>query len=69
MAVKISNGDVKWIKISTGLFDDEAIQVILDLPDGAILLEIWLRLLIAAGNVMILVCYISKKIYLIHQKF
>ncbi len=50
MAVKISNGDVKWIKISTGLFDDEAIQVILDLPDGAILLEIWLRLLIAAGK-------------------
>lgn len=42
--------EVKWIKISTGLFDDEAIQIILDLPEGSVLLEIWLRLLIAAGK-------------------
>lgn len=43
--------DIKWIKISTGLFDDEAIQVILDFPDGAVMLEIWLRLLILAGKI------------------
>lgn len=43
--------EVKWIKISTGLFEDEAIQIILDMPDGAVMLEIWLRLLIAAGKV------------------
>lgn len=42
--------DIKWIKISTGLFDDEAIQLILDFPDGAVILEIWLRLLILAGK-------------------
>ena len=43
--------EVKWIKISTGLFEDEAIQIILDMPDGAVMLEIWLRLLIMAGKV------------------
>lgn len=42
--------EIKWIKISTGMFDDEAIQVILSLPEGPTLLEIWLRLLITAGK-------------------
>ena len=50
MADKIPE-EVKWIKISTGLFEDEAIQIILDMPDGAIMLEVWLRLLIMAGKV------------------
>ena len=43
--------DIKWIKISTGMFDDEAIQIILNMPDGSTLLEIWLRLLITAGKI------------------
>ena len=42
--------EIKWIKISTGMFDDEAIQVILSMPEGSTLLEIWLRLLITAGK-------------------
>ena len=44
-------GDIKWIKLSTGMFEDEAIQVILSMPDGSTLLEIWLRLLISAGKI------------------
>ena len=50
MVDKITN-EVKWIKISTGLFEDEAIQIILDMPEGSMMLEIWLRLLILAGKV------------------
>jgi predicted phage replisome organizer len=50
MADKIPE-EVKWIKISTGLFEDEAIRIILDMPDGAVMLEIWLRLLIMAGKI------------------
>lgn len=43
--------DIKWIKLSTGMFEDEAIKVILSMPDGSTLLEIWLRLLISAGKI------------------
>lgn len=42
--------EIKWIKIATGMFDDEAIQIMLSMPEGSTLLEIWLRLLIAAGK-------------------
>ena len=42
--------DVKWIKITTDMFDDEKIKVIENMPDGDSVLVIWLRLLILAGR-------------------
>jgi len=42
--------DVKWIKLSTGLFDDEKIKLIKKMPDGATVLIVWMQLLIEAGK-------------------
>lgn len=41
--------DVKWIKITTDIFNDEAIKVIEQMPEGDALIVIWLKLLIRAG--------------------
>lgn len=41
--------EIKWIKITTSIFDDEAIKVIEQMPEGDALLVIWLKLLIQAG--------------------
>lgn len=43
--------DVKWIKISTGIFDNRKIRQIENMPDGDALVVIWLKLLILAGEV------------------
>lgn len=43
--------DVKWIKISTGIFDNRKIRQIENMPDGDALVVIWLKLLILAGDV------------------
>ena len=42
--------DVKWIKLTTDLFDDEKIDFIQSLPEGDSLLMIWVRLLTMAGK-------------------
>lgn len=42
--------DVKWIKISTGVFDDEAFQLIEDLPERDAIELIWFKLLVLAGK-------------------
>ena len=42
---------IDWIKLSTRMFEDEKIRIILSMPDGAIKLLIWLRLLTQAGKV------------------
>ena len=42
--------DVKWIKLSTDMFDDEKIDFIQSLPEGDSLLVIWVRLLTMAGR-------------------
>lgn len=42
--------EFEWIKITTGLFDDEKIKVIESMPEGDTLLIIWLKLLILAGQ-------------------
>ena len=39
-----------WIKLSTGIFDDEKIKLIELLPEGDSLLIIWLKLLCFAGK-------------------
>jgi predicted phage replisome organizer len=43
--------EVKWIKITTSMFDDEKIRVIHDFPEGAEILLIWVKLLCMAGKV------------------
>jgi len=42
--------DVKWIKLSTDMFDDEKIDFIQSLPEGDSILVIWVRLLTMAGK-------------------
>ncbi len=43
--------EIKWIKISTNIFDDEAIKIIEQMPEGDALIVIWLKLLITAGRI------------------
>lgn len=43
--------EIEWIKISTGLFDNEKIKLIRKLPDADTIIIIWLNLLILAGKV------------------
>ena len=42
--------DVKWIKITTDIFDDEKILMIESLPDADTLIVIWFKLLCLAGK-------------------
>ena len=41
--------DIDWIKVDTGLFDNEKIKLIQALPDADTIIVIWLALLIQAG--------------------
>ena len=42
--------DVKWIKITTDLFDDEKIILIESLPDSYAIIVVWIKLLCLAGK-------------------
>ena len=42
--------DVKWIKITTDIFDDEKILLIESMPDADALIVIWFKLLCLAGK-------------------
>lgn len=42
--------DVKWIKLSSDIFDNRKIRMIEGMPDGDALVVIWLKLLVLAGN-------------------
>ena len=42
--------DVKWIKITTDIFDDEKIAIIESLPEGDSIIVIWFKLLCLAGK-------------------
>jgi len=42
--------DIKWIKITTDLFEDEKIKMIDSLPESDAVLVIWLKLLTLAGK-------------------
>lgn len=41
---------VKWIKITTDIFDDEKILLLEDLPEGDSIIVIWFKLLCLAGK-------------------
>lgn len=43
--------DVKWIKITTGLFDNRKIRQIESLPEGDRIIVIWVKMLCLAGNI------------------
>ena len=43
--------DVKWIKITTDLFDNRKIRQIENLPDGDGIIVIWVKMLCLAGNI------------------
>lgn len=43
--------DIKWIKITTEMFDDEKIRIIERMPEADTLLVIWIRLICLAGKV------------------
>lgn len=42
--------DIRWIKITTDIFDDEKILLIETLPDGDALIVIWFKILCLAGK-------------------
>lgn len=42
--------DVKWIKITTDIFDDEKILLIESLPDAYAVITVWFKLLCLAGK-------------------
>lgn len=42
--------NVKWIKLSTSMFDDEKIKLIEQMPDADTILVIWIKLLSQAGK-------------------
>lgn len=39
-----------WIKLSTDIFDDEAIRLIDDMPEADAIINIWFRILVLAGK-------------------
>lgn len=42
--------EVKWIKLTTSMFDDEKIKLIESMPDKDTILIIWIKLLVQAGR-------------------
>ena len=42
--------DVKWVKITTDVFDDEKIMLIESLPSGDSIIVIWFKLIVFAGK-------------------
>lgn len=42
--------EVKWIKITTNIFDDEKILLIESMPDADAIIVIWFKLLVLAGR-------------------
>ena len=42
--------DVKWIKLTVDFFDDEKVLLISNMPDGYIIILVWVKLLCLAGK-------------------
>ena len=43
--------DIKWIKITTEMFDDEKIRIIEAMPEADAIIVIWIRLICMAGKI------------------
>lgn len=46
----VKTNEIKWIKICTGIFDDEKIMLIENMPDADKIIVIWFKLLCMAGK-------------------
>ena len=55
--------DVKWIKISTYMFDNRKIKHLRRLPDGDNIVLIWVMLLTIAGR-----CNANGRVYILRKK-
>ncbi|MFT9371885.1 MAG: phage replisome organizer N-terminal domain-containing protein [Paenibacillus polymyxa] len=42
--------EIKWIKLSTGMFDDGKIKIIEDMPEADTIIVIWLKLMTMTGR-------------------
>lgn len=42
--------EIKWIKLSAGIFDDQIIRLITSMPEGDAICLIWIQLLVEAGK-------------------
>jgi predicted phage replisome organizer len=42
---------VKWIKLTTDIFDDEKIKLIESMPEGDSIINVWIKLLTLAGKI------------------
>ncbi|WP_264453486.1 phage replisome organizer N-terminal domain-containing protein [Paenibacillus polymyxa] len=42
--------EIKWIKLSIGMFDDEKIKIIEDMPEADTIIVIWLKLMTMTGR-------------------
>ncbi|MGG6309833.1 phage replisome organizer N-terminal domain-containing protein [Paenibacillus macerans] len=42
--------EIKWIKLSTGMFDDEKIKIIEDMPEADTIIVIWIKLMTMTGR-------------------
>lgn len=47
----VMTGDIEWIKLSTAIFKDEKMEVVLSMPDGEAIFLTWIRLLCLAGKI------------------
>ncbi|WP_160687654.1 phage replisome organizer N-terminal domain-containing protein [Clostridium sp. C2-6-12] len=43
--------DIKWIKIDSHIFEDEKIKLIETMPEGIMIIYVWIRLLVQAGRI------------------
>lgn len=50
MRMVMQMADIKWIKITTDIFDDEKILLIESLPDAYAIITVWFKLLCLAGK-------------------
>lgn len=60
--------EVKWIKLSTSMFEDEKIRLIESMPEADTLLIIWIRLLAQAGKQMRVGIFFLVKTFLTQMK-
>lgn len=47
----VTMAEIKWIKITTNMFDDEKIKLIDAMPERDTIFYIWMRLLVQAGKI------------------
>ncbi len=60
--------EVKWIKLSTSMFEDEKIRLIESMPEADTLLIIWIRLLAQAEKQMRVDIFFLVKTFLTQMK-